>query len=110
MALPRPGGLGYDSGLLNVLRSSSGLGHRPLTAKIVGSNPIRSTKSLLKPLHSFGPNLSFLGSLVIHCMKVYLAFAQIPNITLLVGLLANKHLHQFPVSAVIKSPTVVFTR
>src|SRR5437867_2235065 len=29
-----------------LLRSSSGLGHRPLTAKIAGSNPVRSTKHL----------------------------------------------------------------
>ena len=28
------------------LRSSSGLGHRPFTAKITGSNPVRSTKFL----------------------------------------------------------------
>ena len=30
--------------MLPVLRSSSGSGHRPLTAKIAGSNPVRSTK------------------------------------------------------------------
>ena len=33
-----------------LLRSSSGLGHRPLTAKIAGSNPVRSTKKESPPL------------------------------------------------------------
>ncbi len=32
-----------------LLRSSSGLGHRPLTAKIAGSNPVRSTKKSDSP-------------------------------------------------------------
>lgn len=40
------GGLSSGINCPRVLPSSSGLGHRPLTAKIAGSNPVGSTKFL----------------------------------------------------------------
>ncbi len=43
---------GYPLLSVPVLRSSSGSGHRPLTAKIGGSNPLRSTNLLLGPFQA----------------------------------------------------------